>query len=112
MPYSIEIQGELDRAQKALDENNEGMVRVCVRRAVGAAVRQWLAGRARPPAWGVTAVSQLRAMADDASMPESIRAAARRLSTTVERDHTLPFDEHPLDDARLIIEHFTRSQQL
>jgi hypothetical protein len=104
--YSAEIQLELDRAQKALEENNEGMVRVCARRAAGAAIRQWLAGQARPPAWGPTAVTRLRAIAVDESAPEAIRAAARRLSATVERDHTLPFDEHPLDDARLIVAHF------
>lgn len=106
--YSNEIQRELDRAQKALEENNEGRVRVCARRAAGAAVRQWMSGRAQPPAWGQTAVNQLRALAVDSLAPESIQGAARRLSTTVERDHSLPFSEHPLEDARLIIEYFTQ----
>ena len=106
MMYSDEIQNELDRAQKALAENNEGKVRVCARRAAGAAVREWMAACIQPPAWGQTAVAQLRAMAADRSLPEAIREAAKRLSTTVDHDHKLPFAEHPLDDARLIIEHF------
>ena len=101
-----EIQRELDRAQKALEEKNEGMVRVCARRAAGAAIRGWMSWQAQPPAWGASAVTRLRAVAADETLPEQVRAAARRISTTVSHDHTIPFAENPIDDARLIIQYF------
>ncbi|MBI3243677.1 MAG: hypothetical protein HYZ49_15440 [Chloroflexi bacterium] len=101
-----EIQRELDRAQKALDEKNEGMARACARRAAGEAIRGWLARQTQPPAWGASAVTRLRAVAADEKVPEAVRAAAARISATVSRDHTLPFAENPIEDALLIIRHF------
>ncbi|HLB49136.1 MAG TPA: hypothetical protein VJL59_19165 [Anaerolineales bacterium] len=109
MKYPEEIQKELERAVKALEENNDGMARVCARRAVGAAIRQWGARQPRPPVWSgksQSAVIQLRALAVDEAIPSKIREAAVRLSTTVDRDHKLPFDESPIDDALIIIRHF------
>lgn len=108
MKYPEEIEKELERAVQALEENNDGMARVCARRAVGAAVRQWGARQPWPPAWvakGRGAVTQLRALAVDETIPSKIREAAVRLSATVDRDHKLPFNESPIDDALIIIRH-------
>ena len=101
-----EIRRELDRAQKALEEKNDGRVRVCARRAAGAAIRDWMSRQAQPPAWGQSAITQLRTIAADEKFPEPVRAAAMRISTTVLRDHTVPFAGNPIDDARLIIQYF------
>jgi len=109
MKYPEEIQKELERAVKALEEDNDGMARVCARRAVGAVIRQWGARQPRPPVWvakGRSAVTQLRALAVDEAISSKIREAAVRLSATVDRDHKLPFDESPIDDALIIIRHF------
>jgi hypothetical protein len=106
MMYPLEIQTELDRAEKALAEKNEGLTRVCCRRAAGAAIRRWLAAQPQPPAWGTAAITQLRTLVDEETVPTSVRNAAARLSTTVAKDHTLPFDNNPIDDARIIIQHF------
>lgn len=106
MTYPTEIQTELDRAAQALSEQNEGMVRVCCRRAAGAAIRRWLGTQAQPPTWGKAAITQLRALVAEESVPASVRNAAARLSTTVAKDHTLPFDDSPIDDALIIIRHF------
>ncbi len=109
MKYLEEIEKELERAVQALEENNDGMARVCARRAVGAAVRRWGARQPWPPAWvakGRSAVTQLRALAVDETIPSNIREAAGRLSATVDRDHKLPFDESPIDDALIIIRNF------
>ncbi|MBM4422055.1 MAG: hypothetical protein FJ030_01520 [Chloroflexi bacterium] len=110
MTLSEDIQRELDRAQRALAEGNDGMARVCARRAVGAAIREWAAQGSRPPEWANArnAVTQLRALAAADSFPRSVRDSAARLSTTVDRDHKLPFTQSPLDDAALIIRHFLR----
>ena len=106
MTIPADVQLELDRAAQARSENNDGKVRVCCRRAVGAAIRRWLAAQSDPPAWGQLAITQLRTLADAASVPAEVRRAAARLSTTVAADHTLPFDESPIDDALVIIHHF------
>jgi hypothetical protein len=44
----------------------------------------------------------------DALAPEKVREAARRLTTRVDFDHTLPFEDDPLEDARLIISSLTK----
>jgi len=104
--YTAEIQKELDRAQVALTEKNDGLARVCCRRAAGAAIRRWLARQTQAPAWGRSAISQLRTLVEVESLPGPVRQAAARLSTTVASDHTLPFDNSPIDDALIIVQHF------
>jgi hypothetical protein len=44
-------------------------------------------------------------MASDESFPESIRQAAERLTMQLQHDHTMPFDNDPLDDAEILIKH-------
>ncbi len=94
-----EIQKELNRARAAQQEGNAGMARVCARRAAGIAIR-------KSKGQGGSAVEQLRGLARDESAPELIRQAAARLCATVQEDHTLPFDENPIQDAERIIGHF------
>jgi len=43
------------------------------------------------------------------SLPADVRRAAARLSTTVDHDHNLPFDESPIEDALIIIRNFSES---
>ncbi len=75
------------------------MTRVCARRAAGIAIRESKGERG-------SAVEQLRTLARDESAPESIRQAAERLGAAVQKDHTLPFDENPIQDAERIVAHF------
>lgn len=104
--YPEAVQVELDRAKQAQEEKNGGKARVSCRRAVGAAVRLWLKDQAEPPAWGQSAISQLRTLVGEPSIPATVRHAAARLSTTVDKEHNLPFDNDPLEDAEIIIRHF------
>jgi hypothetical protein len=106
MTLPDDIQLELDRAWLARSQDNHGRVRVCCRRAAGAAIRRWLAAQTAPPDWGRMAITQLRLLADSAVAPGEVQRAAARLSTTVSEDHTLPFDEDPIEDALAIIRHF------
>ncbi len=108
MNYQEEIQKELARAQTALEAKNEGKVRVCCRRAAGVAIRHWLANQPEPPAWGRSAIVQLKVISGVESLPAPVRNAAARLTTSVAKDHTVPFDESPIDDALIIIKHFGR----
>ena len=98
--YMIEI--ELARAQTARQNGNLGHARVCARRAAGIAIREWYQRRAGS-GWQGDALKQLQRLQADRLAPENVRAAARRLTTVVDLDHRLPFDDDPIEDARLII---------
>jgi hypothetical protein len=108
MNYPDDIQLELDRAAQAKQEQNDGKLRVCCRRAAGAAIRLWVDAQDAPPAWGRSAIVQLRTLVTEETLPASIRNAAARLSTTIAKDHTLPFEDDPIEDAEVIIRHFVR----
>jgi hypothetical protein len=46
---------------------------------------------------------QLGRLQTDPATPASVRAAVVRLTTKVDLDHQLPFDDDPLKDAELIL---------
>lgn len=98
------IERELEAAQAAQQNGNDGKVRVCARRAVALATEAWLA-RLPLPRWHGDAMAHLRQIQQDASFPLPIRQAAERLSTFVTRQHAAPFTTDPVADARLIIAH-------
>jgi hypothetical protein len=80
---------------------------VCCRRAAGAAICQWVAKQPQPPACGQMAITQLLTLVEETTVPAEVRHMAARLSTTVAKYHTLPFEDSPLDDALIIIRYFT-----
>lgn len=96
------IEIELARAQTARQNGNLGRARVCARRAAGIAIREWYQRRAGS-GWQGDALKQLQRLQADRLAPENVRAAARRLTTVVDLDHRLPFEDDPIEDARLII---------
>lgn len=97
------IAQELSAARQAQQAGNPGRARVCARRAAGWAIRAWYQAR-EGAGWGGDAMKQLQRLAADPAASATARAAAQRLLTKVDLDHKLPFDEDPLDDARVIIE--------
>lgn len=82
--------------------SNPGRARVCARRATGWAIEAWYQAR-EGPGWRGDAMKQLARLRADEAAPATLRAAAVRLSTKVDRDHRLPFEENALEDAGLII---------
>lgn len=98
------IEAELERARSARQKGHEGQARVCARRAAGMAIREWsgLSG---------DALKQLKRLQAEGVVPEQVREAARRLSTTVQLDHTLPFTDDPIEDAQKIIEYLTQRRE-
>jgi hypothetical protein len=83
--------------------SNPGKARVCARRAAGWAIQAWYQAR-EGPGWSGDAMKQLNRLRTDPAVPQAPRAAAERLSTKVDREHRLPFEEDALDDASLIVE--------
>ncbi len=96
---------ELRAAEAARAAGNEGKARVCARRGAGYAIRLHYRS-VRGAGWEGDAFHQLKVFRDDETQPEPLRAAARRLTTQVNHDHAMPFDEDVLADARLLIAAF------
>lgn len=96
------IAKEFAAATAAREAENHGMVRVCARRAAGAAISWWIFTDGLR-GWGSDAVTQLRRLQEEMGVPEDVRSAATRLTARVREDFTHPFDNDPLDDSRLIV---------
>lgn len=100
-----QIEKEFATAAHARSIGNDGMVRVCARRAAGAAIAFWLESHPRQ-GWGVNAMNQLQAVQIEETMPKDIQEAARRLTTKITEQFTSAFSEDPLEDSKTIIEYF------
>ena len=104
MTRLAQIERELARAEAAQRDWNDGMVRVCARRAVGLAAEAWLERFPGKNRRG-DALDQLRRIQADESFPPEIRRAAERLMTKVTQRDIAPFSTDPIADARSIIAH-------
>jgi len=96
------ISSEIAAGRLAQQSGNPGRARVCARRAAGLGIKAWYQQRGRP-AWHGDALRQLRRLQSEPAVPAEVRAAAARLTTKVDFDHQLPFDNDPLADAELIL---------
>lgn len=101
------IEKELATSREAVRAGNDGMARVCARRAVGQAVF-WFKTKFPRPAWGSMAMHQVRMVCEDPAFPDDVRAAARRLTTHINDRFAYPFANDPLADAAAIIDHIRR----
>jgi hypothetical protein len=106
MQLDDRIESEFKAAESAQDTGNDGRARVCARRAAGLAIRDWYQRR-EGPGWTGDAMKQLVRLRSDPAVPARVRQAAERLTTRVDHDHRLPFDDDPVEDARYIVR-FTR----
>jgi len=102
-----QIEKEFATAAHARSIGNDGMVRVCARRAAGAAISFWLESHPHT-AWGVDAMNQLRAVQVEETMPEDVREAARHLTTRITEHFTSAFSRDPLEESKSIIKHFLK----
>lgn len=107
---ATDIEAELAQAQKAREAGNEGQARVCARRAAGIATREWYRRRLGM-GWHGDALKQLQRLQADPLAPEIVRKAAQRLTTRVDFDHTLPFEDDPIEDARGIVEFVSQREK-
>ena len=98
------IEKEFATAAHARSIGNDGMVRVCARRAAGVAISFWLESHPRE-GWGVNAMNQLRAIQDEPSMPDNVKEAAGRLAAKITESFASPFRQDPLNDSRTIIDY-------
>jgi hypothetical protein len=97
-----EIRRELSLAERARLEGREGRARVCARRAAGWSVGRFYRAEIGdiPPASALTLLRWYRDLPD---APGPLRAAAGRLTVTVDEEHRLPHADDPLEDARSLV---------
>jgi len=101
--YFIEqIEKEFALARAAQANGNEGMARVCARRAAGHALT-WLRTKHAREEWGTDAIRQLNGLKEDASFPVEVREAAMRLTTKISDRFVYPFTTQPVGDAQIIV---------
>lgn len=93
-----QIEAELALARAARAGGNEGKARVCARRAAGLAIKECYG-------WPGDALKRLKRLQVEPGVPAAVREAAQRLTTKVDQNHKVPFDNDPIEDALLIIAH-------
>jgi hypothetical protein len=99
-----QIEKEFATAKHAQEIGNDGMVRVCARRAAGVAIGYWLERNPRA-SWGMDAMNRLKNLQRDAMIPIDVRDAAARLTTKITEQFTSPFPTDPIHDSKIIINH-------
>ena len=97
------IDAEIRSAEEALHNGNEGRARVCARRAAGEALA-WFLTRFTRPHWKPDAMNRLVSLQSDPFFPAEVQSSAQRLTTRVTELFQYPFTQHPVDDARIIIQ--------
>jgi len=104
MSRAEQIEHELTKAAKGLQDGNDGLARVCARRAVALASQHWAQER-NLPTWKGDAMQHLRQIQGENTFPLSVRTAAQRLLTKVTEQTQLPMTTDPITDARIILDH-------
>lgn len=107
MGWVDSVERELARAKEAELVGNVGKARTAARRAVGFALTE-LQNHVQGVYYGADFMRQLRACAEDASLPDDVRNAADRLHSRL-TSNFLSASEQPVADAMVII-NFVRRQ--
>lgn len=108
MSWQEQVAEELVKATEGLHNGNEGLARVCARRAVALASQRWAEQRGLV-AWQGDAMHHLRQIHQENAFPLSVREAAQRLLTKVTEQAQSPMTTDPLTDAHIIIDHLNPS---
>ena len=96
------IEKEMESAERARSNQNEGMARVCARRAAGWAAQEFLKLQGVQIRKG-SAYDALKLLVFYPGLPPELHAAAEHLTTTVSQEFTLPEEVDLIADARNLI---------
>ena len=89
--WKRECLAELNQAAQARAVGNEGMARVCARRAAGKVIREYYHRREEEPPVK-SAFKLLQVFSADETQPDNIRQAADQFTLVITHDHVLPID--------------------
>ena len=95
--------GELENAITARENGNEGMARVCARRAAGLIIGEYLQRR-EIPSPGPSAYDHLRLLLELTDAPEQARQISEHLLQRVNQDFNLPFDSDLIEETHRLAE--------
>jgi hypothetical protein len=93
------VQAELAKADDARSVGNEGMARVCARRAVGIAAGVYLENHQVSP-FSPSAYDRIKLLCEITSLSERARRAAESLLLRVTPEHDLPIPVDLVAEAR------------
>ncbi len=94
---------ELKQAEQARAAGNEGMARVCARRAAGIAIRAFYQARGEPVR-STSAVDLLEQIRNDERLSADIHAVAGHLLQRVTPDYQLPIPADLLAETRWLVD--------
>jgi hypothetical protein len=95
------FEAEISQAEQARLAGNEGMARVCARRAAGAAAGEYF-GRQGIGHESPSAYDRLRYLGDLADIPPLARQAAEHLLQRLTPEFTLPVQADLIAEARIL----------
>ena len=99
----LKIEAELRQAEQARAGGNEGMARVCARRAAGIAIRGFYQARGEQVRL-TSAVDLLEHIRGDERLPTEIHAVAGHLLQRVTPDYQLPIPADLLAETRWLVD--------
>ena len=99
MDWQTEIDSELEKAEQARARQNEGLARVCARRAAGIAIREYLS-RQGIHSPSTSAYDLLNLLKDDPRLSPDLKQIADHLTLRVTEEFKLPVDVDLVAEAR------------
>lgn len=108
--WKTQFETEIEQAESARQTGNEGMARVCARRAAGIVAGQYLIIRGLPVP-GPSAVDRLNSVAVLPDTTPEIRETIRHLLIRVTPEHRLPIEADLIADARLLKDHLLTDEK-
>ena len=101
--WKTKFEAEIRQAEAARASGNEGMARVCARRAAGQALGEYFS-RQGLPSRGPSAYDHLRSLASLPEIPEQVRTVAQHFLVRITPEHTLPVEADLIAEARWLAE--------
>jgi quercetin dioxygenase-like cupin family protein len=97
--WKHKFEAELKQAEAAREAGNEGMARVCARRAAGHVLSEYFT-RQELPFYGPSAYDHLKTLQDLPDVPEQVQEVARHFLVRITPEHTLPVEADLIAEAR------------
>lgn len=100
--WQLKLEKELETAAAARLRGNEGMARVCARRAAGIAVGEYLA-RLGYEVHTPSIIARLRFLLNLPELPSETRDVAEHFLIHIDQEHKLPIDADLVAEARWLV---------
>jgi len=101
--WEILFQAEINQAEDARTKGNEGMARVCARRAVGIVLGEYFRRENIAPA-KTSAYDRMRQVEKLPDFPGDVLSLVRHFLVRINPDYSLPIEADLIDEAKQIRE--------